>query len=120
MALQNVHNVNYLVAKEVDLSTKESLEVAIIPARAHVIHVSVEIIEEGDAGGKIDIGFKDQKDALANDADTSKRGAEIANVAFLNPKNQAVIATSEGNTKGRAIVRVGYFLPSTYAVEYHL
>ncbi|WP_110558887.1 hypothetical protein [Helicobacter cinaedi] len=76
-------------------------------------------VAEGEA--KLDlgfVGFDGETEILANDIDTTKKGVNICNVAFSPAKDETLLATSTGASKGKAMLRVVYFLPSTIRIDY--
>ena len=116
MAKQKVHFAHYLAVVRLSLADT-STKVAFIPKGAQVLHLSIEVEQPSTAGSKLDVGFEGDLGALANDVDISSKGAHIANVSFEAKDTLELIATTQGATDGSAILRLGYFLPSTLDFE---
>lgn len=118
MASQKVHNVSYLAHVTLDLS-QATTKAVILPKGAQVVQVSLEVTEPSDSGAKLDLGFEGSVDVIANDINIEQVGVNICNVALEPKQNLELLATSTGTTKGKAILRVLYFLPSVISVEIH-
>ncbi|NDJ26363.1 hypothetical protein GW575_00125 [Campylobacter sp. MIT 19-121] len=119
---QRVKNVSYLTKAVVGLALLEvakPFEVLMLPAKAELLSLDLEVLEASDTGVKLDVGLDDTADFFINDAsvDTigntrSSKQTQILKTAQVN------ISVATKCTKGKVVVRAQYFLPSEILAEF--
>lgn len=99
------------VAKVTDLFT--------LPYGAEVTYVSVAVTTAFVAGTTIDLGLTSSDNTFMNDQSLAVAGVFAVNKAqtLIKPEN-VTVTFNQASASGKAVVRVGYFLPSTELRDY--
>jgi len=118
---QRIKPISYLAKVEVDFKSigTDTYEAVALPAGAELLNISLEVTEVGDTGGLVDLGFKDSTNAIANDIDISAVKSHFpAFVGTTKSITTITLTPSTAQSKGKAILRVFYVLPSEFLTEY--
>lgn len=118
---QRVHNISYLVKREVELKNETlSFEALAIPAGAELTYLSV-VVDEADANCDLEIGLNGDEDFFTPNAlqlDTKGTLHNIAVALKMEQVGSIICKQSTQATSGKIIIRAVYFLPSTIIAEY--
>ena len=120
MATQSVHNISYLINDEYDLEKvgNEALALANLPAGSILLSCGVEVVEESDCAS-FDLGSAEEPSLLISSGELNAKKYLKSEKNFEVKKDTTFYLKLSGSaTKGRIAVRILYFTPSRYIVEY--
>lgn len=119
MATQTVHNISYLINDQYALNGMTGkVEVACLPAGSILVSAGVEVLETSDATN-FKLGTADEGGFLINSGALGVKGYIKSDKKTQLPKDTPLYLELTGTaTKGLIAVRILYFTPSKYVVEY--
>jgi len=119
MATQTVHNISYLINDTYELKdVKERLAIARLPAGSVIVSCGVEVQEESDCAS-FKLGSEQEGGFLIASGSLATKGYIKSEKNIELQKSMSFFLTLTGSaSKGRVVVRILYFTPSKYIVEY--
>ena len=94
-------------------------ELFTLPYGAEITYVSVAVTTAFVAGTTIDLGLTSSANTFMNDQSLAVAGVFVVDKAqaLIKPEN-VTVTFNQASASGEAVVRVGYFLPSTELRDY--
>ncbi|MGP1579970.1 MAG: hypothetical protein ACTTH5_02970 [Wolinella sp.] len=120
MATQTVHNISYLINDEYALKEvgDKSLALANLPTGSVLLSCGVEVKEEADCAS-FELGSAEEPGLLITAGALNAKGYVKSEKNLQVQKDTTFYLKLSGSaTKGCIAVRILYFTPSKYIVEY--